>query len=98
MIIMNYPIPTLGILRLSNIASEQDPHSLFHVHMFLRPKDTHSTLPILGTQGDHSRQHIGMSFYSMDFDSPWPILATQGDLYRQQLSIMLFYPMGNDLL
>jgi len=58
MIIVNYPIfPTLGTLHLPNIALKQDPHSHFQVHMFLRPKETHFTLPISATQGSQSRKH-----------------------------------------
>ena len=49
MIIMNYPIPSLGILHLPNTASKQDPHSLLQLNIFLRSKDTYLTLPILAT-------------------------------------------------
>jgi len=31
MIIMNYPIPPLGVLHLPNIASKQDCHSFFQM-------------------------------------------------------------------
>jgi hypothetical protein len=83
-----YPIPTSGILRLPNIASEQNSNSLFHVHMFL---DTHLTLPIPGTQGDHSRQHICMSMHPRGIGSPWTISAEQGDHSRQHRRMYIHF-------
>ena len=81
MIIISYSIPTLGILRLPNIASKHDPHSLLHVHRFLPPKDTHLTLPVSAT-----RVTILSSIWACIF-IPWTLICS-GPFQQLKVTIL----------